>query len=362
MISQKCKTKEWIETVAATNKADKILVEKVIRALFLLEGLSESGISYLFKGGTALMLLLQSEKRLSIDIDIIVPDHSGGFADILKKCCENKGFNNFEKKERSAEINIDKEHYKLFFISALNNQESHIMLDVLREDVMYLNVIEMLVDSRFVTQENAPAIVKLPDYNNILGDKLTAFAPNTTGIPYRKGGKEMGMEIIKQMYDIGCLFDKADKPEIVSEVFARFASTELKYRGSDSRINDVLDDIIETALSICLRQSQGKADFTILSKGIVQVKPFIFSEAFHLEKAIAYAAKVAYTATVIKFKVKYFSRFNKEQDMKDWVITTPANTKLNKIKKTDPEAFYYLYQMSEIVKNILFTVSNIQDG
>ena len=32
-------------------------------------------------------------------------------------------------------------------------------------------------------------------------------------------------------------------------------------------------------------------------------------------------------------------------------ITEPMNTKLNKIKKTDPEAFFYLYQMFEIVKN-----------
>ena len=81
------------------------------------------------------------------------------------------------------------------------------------------------------------------------------------------------------------------------------------------------------------------------------MKPFIFSEQFHLEKAITHAAKAAYIASVIKFGVKQFNRFNKELDMKDWVITEPMNTKLNKIRKTNPEAFYYLYQMSEIVKN-----------
>jgi hypothetical protein len=55
---------------------------------------------------------------------------------------------------------------------------------------------------------------------------------------------------------------------------------------------------------------------------------------------------------IIKFGVKYFSRFSKDLDMKDWIITASANTKLNKIKKTDPEAFYYLYQMSEIEKKL----------
>lgn len=195
-------------------------------------------------------------------------------------------------------------------------------------------------------RENIKTII-----NTILGDKLTAFAPNTTGIPYRKSDKEMGMEIIKQMYDIGCLYDKADNPETISAVFSVFAKTELAYRENKSTIENVLNDIIETALSICLRQSQGKSDFSILHRGVIQVKPFIFSEQFHLEKAITYAAKVAYIATVIKLGVKHFSRFNKDLDMKDWIIAKPMNTKLNKIKKTNPEAFFYLYQMFEIVKN-----------
>lgn len=199
-------------------------------------------------------------------------------------------------------------------------------------------------------------MTRLPDFNNILGDKLTAFAPNTTGIPYRKGNKEMGMEIIKQMYDISCLCDKADNPEVVSAVFASFAETELAYRENKNSIENVLDDIIETALSVCLRQSLGNANFNILSKGIIQVKPFIFSESFHLEKAIAHAAKAAYLASIIKFGATQFKHFNQSVDMGNWTIVEPMNTKLNKIKKTDPEAFFYLYQVSEIRKiPLIFT-------
>lgn len=351
MITQNSITKEWIEIVAKTSKADKNLVEKVIHALLLLEGLSESELNYVFKGGTALMLLLNSEKRLSIDIDIIVSEKETDLTEILDNICHTKGFTHFEKQKRIAETNIEKEHFKLFFISALNNQKSHILLDILKEKIHYQNIIELPIDNVFINHKDKPATVSLPDFNNILGDKLTAFAPNTTGIPYRKCSKEMGMEIIKQMYDIGCLCDKADNPEIVSAVFSSFAETELAYRGNESSVENVLDDIIETALSVCLRQNKGNSDFNILHKGVIQVKPFIFSEQFHLEKAITYAAKAAYIATVIKFGVKYFSRFSQELDMKDWVIAEPINTKLNKIKKTNPEAFYYLYQMFEIVRN-----------
>jgi len=344
MITQESISKEWIEAVAKSNKADKTLVEKAIRALLLLEGLSESGLNYIFKGGTALLLLFNSNKRLSIDIDIIVPEKAKDLTDILGKICETKGFTNFVRQERVTGTNIDKEHYKLLFVSALNLQESHILLDILKEEVHYQNIIERPVDSVFVNQDNEPVMVRLPDFNNILGDKLTAFAPNTTGVPYRKGNKEMGMEIIKQMYDIGCLYDKADNPEIVSAVFTSFAETELLYRENHGNIEHVLNDIIDTALSVCLRQSIGKADFDILSKGIVQVKPFIFSEPFHLEKAITYAAKTVYIASAIKHSAIQFQHFNSAIDMKNWIITEPMNTKLNKIKKSNPEAFFYLYQ------------------
>jgi len=75
MISKESLVIEWINKVSSSNrKADKILVEKVIRAFLLLEGLSKQNIEFVFKGGTALMLLLDSSKRLSIDIDIILPN------------------------------------------------------------------------------------------------------------------------------------------------------------------------------------------------------------------------------------------------------------------------------------------------
>jgi len=74
MIDKANITIDWINKVSKENwNADKILVEKVVRALLLLKGLVKEKLSFVFKGGTALMLLLDSTKRLSIDIDIILP-------------------------------------------------------------------------------------------------------------------------------------------------------------------------------------------------------------------------------------------------------------------------------------------------
>jgi predicted nucleotidyltransferase component of viral defense system len=350
MIAKKSITKEWIKAVSQSKKADKILVEKVIWAFILLEGLVESGLDFVFKGGTALVLLFDSSKRLSIDIDIIVPDKSKDLSKIIAKLSKTKGFTGFEKQERIVNSHIPKEHYKLLFHSAIMETESSILLDILKEDIHYKNIMELPIDNIFIQQEGNSVMVRIPDFNNILADKLTAYAPNTTGVPYRQGTKEMGMEIVKQMYDIGCLFDKAVDLEIIKEVFYTFAETELAYHGNKCSIKDVLNDIIETSFAVCLRQNIGNTDFFTINKGITQVKSFIFSESFHVEKAIVYAAKAAYLAALLKYDAKNIKRYSNNIDMKDWIISSPMNTKLNKLKKTDTQSFFYLYQISEMMK------------
>lgn len=66
MISKDSLHIDWITKVSAANrKVDKILVEKVIRALLLLGGLAKQALDFVFKGGTALMLIQDSSKRLS---------------------------------------------------------------------------------------------------------------------------------------------------------------------------------------------------------------------------------------------------------------------------------------------------------
>ena len=49
MIKLECTSKEWIEVIAKSQKADKILVEKVVRVLMLLESLAKSDLNFVFK-------------------------------------------------------------------------------------------------------------------------------------------------------------------------------------------------------------------------------------------------------------------------------------------------------------------------
>lgn len=354
MIDNISLSEEWINEVSMThNRADKILVEKVIRALMLLESLSGSGLHFCFKGGTCAMLMLGSSRRMSIDIDIIVPPSDTPLLPMLEYAVESGGFIGCEPVSRTTMTAVPKEHYKFFYKSALSGKENFILLDILREEMHYTETIALAIESDFLKTTGGKTYVKVPDFNNIIADKLTAFAPNTTGIPYIKNESEMGMEIMKQMYDIGCLFDRADDIGVVREVFTRFCETELKYRAIEASVSDALYDIIKTALSLCLRRDiDATTNFRIIGNGVKQVNSHIFSESFNIDTAVIYAAKTAYLAAAVKTGADHIERFDKSVDMKDWTITAPMDTKLNKIKKSRPEAFFYLWQMADLLKSL----------
>jgi hypothetical protein len=178
-----------------------------------------------------------------------------------------------------------------------------------------------------------------------MGDKLTAFAPNTTGIPYQKSGNSMAMEMIKQLYDIGHLFEEISDIQVVIETFKKIALTEMKYRKLAGDVKIVLDDILSTTLCLATRGKSGKGDFDALQNGISQIKAYIFSESYHIEKAIVHAARAAYLAKLIDAGNNNIVHFENAQQIIEWQIEAPQDTRLNKLKKTNPEAFFYWYQV-----------------
>jgi len=354
MINQKEISNEWLNQVAKQHRnADKILVEKVIRALLLLEGLAKQNLNFVFKGGTALMLHFNSTKRLSIDIDIILPNESENLESVLDTIAKEQGFLRKELQHRSTNSKIKKEHYKFFYTSLhkTNKDEEYVLLDILFEKVNYANVVSLPIHSNFVPQSGKAIDVNVPSLEDILGDKLTAFAPNTTGIPYFKKEDSMSMEIIKQLYDIGNLFDVVNDLETIKTTFYRFAKTEIAYRNANKiSESDVLEDIYQTALCIVTRGTDGKGNFEELQKGLQRVGSFIFSESYHIEKAIAHASKATYIVALIQHDAKNIEKFENPLQLKDWQIGEPFNNKLNKLKKSNTEAFFYWYKIYEIMK------------
>jgi predicted nucleotidyltransferase component of viral defense system len=350
MITKETLTAEWIEKAAKDHRnADKILIEKVIRALMLLEGLSKSGLPFIFKGGTALVLLMNSTKRLSIDIDIILSK----LENVLNSFAKEQGFNRIELQHRGAASAIEKAHYKFFYnpLHKTHEGEEAILLDILFEANHYTNIIQQEIRSDFLITSAKLATVSVPSLEDLLGDKLTAFAPNTTGIPYFKKEDSQSMEIIKQLYDVGNIFDVIKDMEVVKATFHKIAETEMAYRNvKDGTPVMVLDDIYQTALCLSVRGAVDKENFDHLQKGIQRIERFIFSEKYHLDKAIVHAAKAAYLSTLIATDQKAIEKFEDPKQVADAIIQQPHNTKLNKLKKSSPEAFFYWWKATQLVE------------
>ena len=351
MINQNCTSLEWIKKVSAEHSnADKLLVEKVVHALLLLEGLAVSELDFCFKGGTATMLLLNTTRRMSIDIDIIALRSTGQLSSILNDVCKRHGFVRWEPVQRHKKGKIQKSHFKLFYLSSvMGGKEQNILLDVLHERVHYQSIVQKPLDISFIENIGDAVLINMPDINNITGDKLTAFSPNTIGIPYVKNGNDCGMEIIKQMYDLSCLFEQVDDIGVVKNVFERFSAIESSYHENSFTPEAVLMDGQATALSICMRKAvNDTCRYDILSNGAKQLNGYIFAERFGNEKAIPHAAKVAYLIELVKCGNTDKQTYNPQIDMRDWQVAPPHDPRINRIKKSSPEAFFYLYQMAQL--------------
>jgi hypothetical protein len=356
MIHPDSRTIEWMKQVAAENEfSDIALIEKSIRAFSLLESLALSDCPFVFKGGTALMLHMDSAKRLSIDIDIICPSGTN-IEEFVQKHAQEYGFGDVKLVERVTPHNVPKTHAKFFYqVTYVTNAETEcILLDVLFEDIHYHDIEQLPIQSRFLKLEGEPVLVNVPGKADMLGDKLTAFAPNTTGIPYFKGDKDCSMEIIKQLFDVASLFDVTDDVTVVAETFKKFATVELQYRDLDPKnITQVLDDIFQTSLCICLKGQVEPDTFKLLQTGTKRIQSFIHNEKYNIDSAITNASKAAYLSVLIANGITTAVHFDPQniELLRDAVIKDPLNTKLNKLKKSNIEAFFYWNEIGKILNS-----------
>ena len=152
------------------------------------------------------------------------------------------------------------------------------------------------------------------------------------------------------MDDIGNLFDVVSDIDVIKATFFKFAETELAYRNqNEEKIIEVLDDIFFTSLCIVTKGADGKGNFKQLQLGIKRLSSFIISESYYLEKAIIHASKAAYLSTLIKHDAPVIEKFGNPIQLKNLEIATPLNTKLNKLKKSNPEAFFYWYKIYKLL-------------
>jgi hypothetical protein len=371
MIDIKSLSAEWIVEKRTKYNKDPNLMESMIYALYLLEQLQLTGLDFIFKGGTSLILLLENPKRFSVDIDIIISPkiNREELEKYLSKIIEKSSFIRIELDEkRSYNGDIPKAHYKFVFDSnfpnknkegvVISNPQREILLDILFAENHYPTIIERPIETEWLLQVDKSVIIKTPDINSIAGDKLTAFAPNTTGILYNC---EKEKEIMKQLFDIGCLFHFLTDIEVFKKSFIETAKGEIKYRPERNieSVKTVLKDIIETALLIArkdiLKTEDEKVKCIEINKGINQFKHFVFLGKFDGLEAQLASSKAAYLAAIILTDHKNeIKKFSKEIPLVEYRITSPQYNILNKRLKfvAEGEALFYWFHTISLLSTL----------
>ncbi len=342
MIHTKSHTIEWITNVRNTlgKRIDPKLIEKVIYALTLLEQLQLHNLNFVFKGGTALLLATETPKRFSIDIDIITEESEDKIKEVIEKVTQLEMFIRWEEdNDRKHTPDAPLGHFKVFYKSVVDGHEEPILLDLLYTPNPYPETREYLINHSWLATSGENTMVVLPTFEAILGDKLTAFAPKTTGILY---SKNRPVEIIKQLYDIGFLFDQLTNLNVVKESYARVVREEIGYRKLHIDVDEVLKDTWNACYTLAARDMKSD-EFKHLQLGIKNFTNFII-DRFSIEEAITASSKVAYLTSLLNKENQEVERFKNPLEIKDWLIEDPTYNKLNKLKKTNPEAFFYWYK------------------
>ena len=342
MIHTKSHTIEWITNVRNTlgKRIDPKLIEKVIYALTLLEQLQLHNLNFVFKGGTALLLATETPKRFSIDIDIITEESKDKIKEVIEKVTQLEMFIRWEEdNDRKHTPDAPLGHFKVFYKSVVDGHEESILLDLLYTPNPYPETREYLINHSWLATSGENTMVVLPTFEAILGDKLTAFAPKTTGILY---SKNRPVEIIKQLYDIGFLFDQLTNLNVVKESYARVVREEIGYRKLHIDVDEVLKDTWNACYTLAERDMKSD-EFKHLQLGIKNFTNFII-DRFSIEEAITASSKVAYLTSLLNKENQEVERFKNPLEIKDWLIEDPTYNKLNKLKKTNPEAFFYWYK------------------
>lgn len=347
MLSKDMYTEDYILDLNKRTGNDPSLLERVIYAFGLLEAIQRVGLPFCFKGGTSLMVLLDHPLRLSTDIDIIVAPGTD-IDEYIRKAGDIFPFVDVEEHIRIGRNQIEKRHFKFKYHSPRSDREVHILLDVLFEELQYKKVIQRPIKNDLLLTEGDDLSVTVPDVNCILADKLTAFAPHTTGIPF---GIDKELEIIKQLFDCASLFDAMTDYSEVRETYSKIVRSEMAYRGLAIQPSDVLTDTIQSCICIASRGIPNNADYTSFKDGISRIRNHILGGKFSGDIAGAYACKVLYLAASILTGSDSISKVADASSYANQKPEAPTPRRFSYIRIVDPLSYAYLIEATRLLKD-----------
>ena len=345
MITKENYSLEHITELRKLSGKDPSLIERVLFAFGLLEALAKVGLPFVFKGGTALLLILDKPMRLSTDIDIIVEPNIE-IDKYLDEASKIFPFKSYKEQFRKGKNNIVKRHFKFQFDSPRINEKVEIILDILFESNKYEKTIYKNIDCKLLLTKPEYLKVKVPDINSILADKLTAFAPHTTGVLLNT---KKDLEIMKQMFDVYTLINIFDDFDIVYKTYYSIVKDEIAYRGIDINAKNALMDTYQASLCIASRGLYAPEDYQNYLKGIRSLAGHIYSLDYSAEVASTYAPLLMYMSACLIKNIKFEKIIYIDDYLKKQHIDKSTTKALKSLKKRNPLSYAYSIKADELI-------------
>ena len=299
MVADQCFTEAWqARKREELGGCDPVLLEKTIHAFVLLDALAVRGLRFVFKGGTSLLLRLPRIRRLSIDADIVCQEPAEKLDLLLAEISRTRPFTGMTEDDRGEHRVPARRHFR-FSYTPLDpkNPAPFVLLDVVHERNVYPHVERVPLRTAFVESDGA---LLVPTVEGLLGDKLTAFGPNTTGVPLNE---QRTMQFMKQVFDIGELFNAAGDLAAVRAAYEQVFAAENGYRGGKFTTELALQDSFDTAYRVAqvgFNNAPKDGRDELLEAGRKQIESHLVGVKFRREEMKIAAAKGALLASALR--------------------------------------------------------------
>lgn len=166
---------------------------------------------------------------------------------------------------------------------------------------------------------------------------------------FSRAAARCSLEIIKQLFDIGCLFDSVNNFTGVLASFRKVSAIELGYRKMEGQMDRYYEDVRQSALCLSTRGQIGQGLFEEFRDGLIRIKGYMYQRNYYIENAIVDASKAAYLVTCFQHGQTDIKKYDKEIDLNSLSIFSAMPKGLQRLRRSLPEAFWYWAKTYELL-------------
>lgn len=291
-------------------------LEKAIFCLEYVGQLQEEGLDLIFKGGSAVQIVLGDKwTRISVDIDVCADTQKEELESVMRKIHEKFSKKAFGYIQRNRQIGGAIPFY-LYRIETppVTEKNRFILLDAMGTRPKFATQKTLLRSFFFKSAET----IITPTVGSLLGDKLSTIGP--TSIGRHLVDSRNGLEYAKHLFDIGGLqganFDIAQCRAAYTEAI-RIQS---RIRNKKYAREECFDDMLFTCQVASLSQQVGEqairelhnskatraaSEFRILQDGLRRFRPFLVqTTSYTWDDLRNNAARTALVAKILNSNLK----------------------------------------------------------